>query len=103
MREGREGNLCTAGALHEDVREGGWILLKIAGDLQDNMILVELGKHGRDLTLSERVVQRVIDILWSDAEPCDGISVNDQLSLQSVELLVTCDINQRGLLTKRFD
>ena len=61
-------------------------------NLEDDVVLVQLREHGRNLPLRERVVQRVVDVLRGNAEPGGGVAVDDELGLQAVDLLVAGDV-----------
>src|SRR5450759_701624 len=61
---------------------------------QYDVILVQLRKHGGDLPLTERVVKRVVDGLRQDAQSRSCVTVDDQVCLQSVVLLVAGHVAQ---------
>src|SRR5215468_10776950 len=65
-------------------------------DLHYHVILIQLGKDGRDLALAESVVEGVVDRLWSDTEPGCGIAVDNQLGLEPARLLVAGSIPDLG-------
>ncbi len=67
--KGGERHLCAVRALDVNVVERVEIALELGGDLEDDVVLVELGKDGGDLALTEGVVKRVIDVLRRDAKP----------------------------------
>ncbi len=71
-------------------------LLEARGDLQDDVVLVQLREHRRDLALREGVVQRVVDVLRGDAEARRRVAVDDKLRLQAFDLLVAGDVGQDG-------
>ena len=52
------------------------------------MILVERPVHGRDLALSKRVVESIVQSRGIDSHAAGGIAIDDQLGLQSFILLV---------------
>ena len=56
------------------------------------MILVRLGEYGRDLTLAEGVVKRIVDILRSDAEARSRIAIDVEHQSESIALLIARDI-----------
>ena len=70
--------------------------MELRRDLQHHVVLVELGEHGRDLALPERVVQRVVDHRGRDPEARGSIAIDDQMRTESLVLLVGCHVAQRG-------
>ncbi len=52
---------------------------------EHDAILVDLGVEHGDLTLAERVVQRVVDRRFGDPEPRRGIAVDHDVELEAVE------------------
>ena len=69
-------------------------------DLQNDAILVELGKDGGDLALAERVVECVIDGLGEYIEPRCFFPVHRHLHLQATALLVGGDVCQFRLVAE---
>ena len=94
--EGAEGNLGAAGRLHVDRLERFGILLEAWRDFQDDVILVQLREDRRDLTLTEGVVERVVDRLRLDTQPRRGVTVDHHRHLQAAGLLIGGDVAQLG-------
>jgi len=51
-------------------------VLELRPDFKYHVILIQLGEDGRDLALSESVIQRVVDVLRQDAEARRGVAVD---------------------------
>ena len=68
MGEGGEGDLGAVGALDVDVVERVGVALELGSDLEDDVVLVQLGEDGGDLALAEGVVEGVVNVLGGDAE-----------------------------------
>ena len=66
--EGGERDLGAVGALDVDIVERGGIALELGRDLEDDVVLVQLGEDGGDLALAEGIVEGVVDVLRGDAE-----------------------------------
>ncbi len=94
MRERAQRHLAAAGRTQIDVIELARIALELRRHLQHHVILVELGEHGRDLALAERVVERVVDGRGRDAEARGGVAIDHQMRIQAVVLLIGRDIAQ---------
>src|SRR5262245_28804808 len=58
------------------------------------MVLIELGVHGRYLSLAEGVIKCVVDHLCRNPEPGGGSSVDDQARLESLILLIAVNVEQ---------
>ena len=65
-------------------------------NFHDHVILVQRPVHGRDLPLSERVVESVVQGLRSNAQTAGGITIDHELGLQSFILLVRILVAQFG-------
>ena len=52
------------------------VVLESRIDFQNDVVLAELRVDGRDLPLSEGVIERVIDELQRNAEPAGGAAVD---------------------------
>ena len=94
MGERAQRNLGAGAAFHIDLFERIGILPEGGGDLLDHVILIELGVHGGDLALAERIVERVIDQLGCDAQARSGPAIDSQRSVQAVVLLIAADVGQ---------
>ena len=68
------------------------LALHLGRDLQDHVIGVHLREILRDLTLSERVVERVVDQLRLDAKARSGVAVDRKLECRAFGLLVGGDV-----------
>ena len=66
--------------------EGGRILLIARLQLEDDVMLIELGEDGRDLALPERIVDGVVDRLGGDAETSENVAVYLGLLTQTIYL-----------------
>jgi len=71
--------------------------LQLGQDFQDHVIAVELREILGDLTLTERVVKRVVDQLGLDAVARGGVTIDLQLERRAIGLLVGRDVAQLGL------
>src|SRR5262245_12167727 len=58
------------------------------------MVLIELGVHGRYLSLAEGIVKCVVNHLCRNPEPRGGSSVDDQAGLESFILLIAVNVEQ---------
>ena len=75
-------------------RVGCHLVLRV--DLQHDVILVQRLVDGRNLALSESVVQNVVDLLGSDSQSRSGIAIDDDVLLQAADLLVAVDVLEYG-------
>ena len=92
--DGAQRHLAAAGAADIDVVQLAGVLLKVGLDLQDDAILVQLGEDGRDLALTEGVVEGVVDELRGDAQTRGRAAVDGQVDLQPLVLLVAAHVPQ---------
>ena len=74
--------------------ERGRLQLIFRIHFQHDVMLVVLLVKGRDLSLTECVVEGVVDGLGRDAELGGGIAVDDDIALQAVRLLIAVDVPQ---------
>ena len=88
MHHGRQRHLRVVGAGDIDAIEIGRVDLEFRVDLQHDLVLVTLGVDHRDLSLRERVIQRVVDVLDLDAEHRRLLAVDVQRELQPVWIAV---------------
>jgi hypothetical protein len=93
----------AVGTREIDVVEPRRRLSDLRDHLEHDAVLVQLREHGRDLALSEGVVERVVDHLRGDAEARRRRAVDRQRRLQSALLLVGPDVAQLGPLAQRLD
>jgi len=87
-REGAQRHLGAGGRLHVDALERVRIVLELGRDLEDHVVLVELGEDGRDLALAEGVVERVVDGLGQDGQARGEVAVDDQRGHEAAVLLI---------------
>ena len=52
--------------------------LKVRFHFQDDVILVQLGKDGGDLPLSESIVERIVNHLGCDPQTRGCVPINDE-------------------------
>ena len=69
-------------------------------DLHDDAVLVESGIDRRHLTLTERVVQRLIDGVGADAEPGGRVPIDSDAHVESAVLLIAVDVGDQRLLSQ---
>ena len=72
------------------------ILLEFRLDFQHDMVLVQLSKHGRDQTLAEGVVQRVVDHLRGNCIASSAVAIDNESRLQSFSLLIAGHVPKIG-------
>jgi hypothetical protein len=58
------------------------------------MILIARIVDGRHLALTERIIERVVDLAGVDAKSRGGIPVDDQFSLEPLVLLIAVDVGE---------
>ncbi len=87
--------------LHIERAQGGGIGLEPRIELQDHVVLVELGVDGRDLPLPEGVVQRVDDGVDRDAELGGLVAEDRHPRLQAAAIVVGGEIGQFRTLPQR--
>ncbi len=63
-------------------------------DLHHHVVLVDAGVHGRNLALSEGIVEHLIDHRNGDAEPRCGVAINNEIRAEPLILLVAVDVAQ---------
>src|SRR5262249_15507201 len=92
--DGAERHLLSGRRLHVDRGqiEGAFAIARF--DFQDDTVLIELSENGRNLSLAEGVVKRVVDCLQGDAEQRRFIAINDEGDLTPAGLLIGGDIAQ---------
>jgi hypothetical protein len=70
--------------------------------LQNHVVLVQLRVHGVDLALSERIVERIVDGRWRDAEAGSGGAIDGDRFRHAAQLLIGRHVGQfRKLLEFR--
>ena len=98
--EGAERHLRAGVGADVDPGERVRALLEVGGDLQHDAVLVALGEDGRDLALTERVVERVVDGLGGHAQTRGGVAVDHDHRLQPAVLLVGGHVAQLGQIAE---
>ncbi len=98
-----ERNLAAGGALEIEGSQVGGILLKLRFDPQDNPILVQLGKDGRDDPLAESIVEGIVDELRLDAEAGSRAAVDVHGQPQPLVLLIAADLLKLGTFSQGLD
>ena len=93
----------SAGSSHVDVFQRIGVPLKPRLDFQHHMILVQLREDRRYETLSECVVQSVVDHLRRNSKTRGAVSIDHQSCLESLGLLVAGDIAQFGQRLQLFN
>ena len=93
----------SAGSSHVNVSQRVGVPLKTRLDFQHHMILVQLREHCRYETLSECVVQSVVDHLGRDSKTRCAVSIDHQSCLESLVLLVAGNITQFGQRLQLFN
>ena len=84
--------------MHIDIVEVLGRELMIGGDLEHNVILVELGEDRRDQPLPEGVVKGVIDHLRGHAQPRSGVAIYHEVGFKTAGTLITGNVPQLGNL-----
>ena len=72
------------------------LLGKFRSHFHDHVILVQRLVHDRDLALAEGVVQSVVNVRGSHAQPRGGVAIDDHGGFQTLVLLVGVDVAQFG-------
>ena len=62
-----------------------------------------MGEHGGYEPLAEGVVERVVNHLRDDAQPCSGAAINRQQGLQPLILLIAAHVAKFGEHPERLD
>ena len=102
-RERAQGHRAAGRGAQVDVLEVLRTDLQLGRSFEDDAVLVELGEHRRDLALSERVVERVVDLLRRDAEARRRAPVDDDARLKPRVLHVARDVAQLGQALQLLD
>ena len=73
----------------------------VAGiDFQHDVILVQRLVDGRNLLLAESVIENVVDLLWRDPQTRSRVAIDDDVFLQSTDLLIAVHVLELGNLAK---
>ena len=88
---------------HVKILQRVGVLAELRRDLEDDVVLVELGEHDGDQALSEGVVEGVVDGRGRQAEARGGVAIDDQVFLEGVILLVGGDVAQLRQLLQLGD
>ncbi len=92
MRECAERDLLTGIGPDIDILEGIGTLLELLRHLHYDVVLVNPLIHRRYLPLAKCIVERIIDRLWTQAQPRSGIAINYQVRLQCAALQIAINI-----------
>ncbi len=76
--------------------EGVRTRLKLRGDFQHDVILIQTSVNIGDLALAERVAQGVVNVQHIDAETAGSVSIDDDGAFEAMHLLVGIDVAQLG-------
>src|SRR5258706_11672820 len=77
---------------HIEVFQSTLVDLESRIALKDNLELIELGKDGCDLPLTEGVVKRIVDGLWRNPQPRGGIAIDHDTRVRRRGLQIARDI-----------
>src|ERR1700730_837743 len=77
--------------------------LKRRVTLQHDMVLIELSVHGIDQSLTEGVIESVINRRGRDAETRSSHTINREIHGEAARLLIARDILQLGQLLQASD
>ena len=77
-----------AGRRNIDLVQRARILPVARRDLHDDVILVERIVDGRDLTLAEGVIERVVDRAERQSKPHRGVAIDREVGLEAAHLLI---------------
>ena len=81
-----------AGRRNIDLVQRPRILPVARRDLHDDVILVERIVDGRNLTLAEGVIERVVDGADRETEPHRGVAIDREVGLEAAHLLIGIDV-----------
>src|SRR5260370_24271009 len=71
-------------------------LVGLGRGLYDDVIVIQAVVDVGDLALPEGIAERVVNVLNGDAEAGGGVAVDDDGTLQAVQLLVAVYVAERG-------
>ena len=94
MRECRQRYRRAAAGAQVNILQRLSGLLILRRNFHDHMVLIQRPVHGRDLALSESIIERVIDVLGRNSQPAGRVTIDHQLRLQSFILLVSIYVAQ---------
>ncbi len=96
--------MCAGGGVDVDILQDRGGCAEISGSTsEDDVILIELREHRRNLPLAEGIVEGVVEWLRGDAEARGGVAVDDEHGVQAQVLLVGGDVAQLGNLLHLLD
>ena len=81
-----------AGCRNVDLVQRARVLPVAGRDLHHDVILVERIVDGRDLTLAEGVIERVVDRAKGKPKPHRSVAVDREIGLEAAELLIGVDV-----------
>ena len=98
MREGAQRDLCSVGPDHKKLGQGLRAVLKLRLNLEDELVLIGRGIDRRNLTLTEGIIQRLVDDRGRQPQPGDGVAIDLDRDMRRRDLLIGGDILQLGKL-----
>ena len=84
----------AAARFHINLVEQIGRLTELRFHFENHAELIELRENDRDLSLPERVVERVVDCLGEHVEPRRFLAINIDVQLQAVHLLVARHVGE---------
>src|SRR5262245_21636065 len=94
MSECADWDLSASGGTEIDILQRLRAALELGSNLHHDMVLVELRKHSRDLTLTEGIVKRVVELGRGNPKARGSIAIDYQVGAESFVLLVGRDVAQ---------
>ena len=98
--ERAQGNRLSATRLHINLVEHFGRRPEVRFHFQDDAELIQLGENDRDLALAERVVKRVVDRLGQDIQARCFLTIDIDIELEPVDLLIAGHVAQLRQLTQ---
>jgi hypothetical protein len=72
-------------------------------DLHHHVVLIDRAVDDRYLTLSECVIERVVDLAGADAKACGGIAIDLEIGFEPFLLLIGAHVRHHGVVFERGD
>jgi hypothetical protein len=99
MRDAAQGHHLAVARADKDFVERARVALEFRIRFEHDAILVLRPVHDRNLTLAKRTIEGRINCIGSNTESASCIAVDDDVSLQALELLVAINVSKlRGFL-----
>ena len=95
-RHGGERHERSAPPFHVQALQRREVALELGQQLEDHPVLVVGGEDGRDLARAVGVVQRLLDLLGSDAQRGGALAIDLHVYLRVRDLEVGCDVLEAG-------